>query len=195
MKNRKIKIIALAFLMLIPSICLSRNKKPHHKKLPKKARVITNKPKRKNTIIPDIKQLFIDDWNILIQAIIYIESKCDAKARNKDCLGILQLRPIYVRQVNKILGYNKFKYDDRLNPTKSIEMFNIYQNYFNKKKNIKKAILLHNNSLKYYNKVIKRFNNTKLFNNNKESLILNNNIDTTYDYKKDLIYNDDNRGI
>ena len=46
MKNSKNTIIALAFLMLIPSICIGRNKKPHHKKLPKKARVITNKPKR-----------------------------------------------------------------------------------------------------------------------------------------------------
>lgn len=188
MKNRKIKIIALALLMLVPSICIGRNKKPHHRRYPKKTRVMTNKPKRKN-YIPVITNQINDEWNTLIQAIIYIESKGNAAARNKDCLGILQLRPIYVKQVNKIVGYNKFKYEDRLNPTKSIEMFNIYQNFFNKKKLIKKAIMLHNNSHNYYIKVMNKFKELKK-SPSVDIILKQSNVDNNYDYKKDLVYGD-----
>ena len=63
----------------------------------------------------------------LIAAIIYVESRGDSMAYNKreDAVGVLQIRPIMVREVNRLLGYNKYKLSDRWNIAKSKEMFNI----------------------------------------------------------------------
>ena len=36
-----------------------------------------------------------------------------------------------VDEVNRILGYSGYTYEDRWDKTKSIEMFNIYQNHWN----------------------------------------------------------------
>lgn len=45
--------------------------------------------------------------------------------------GILQQWPIMVRDVNRILGHNKYSLADRLIPGKAIEMFWIYQEHYN----------------------------------------------------------------
>ena len=65
--------------------------------------------------------------NNLIDAIIYVESKGDIKAHNisEDAVGCLQIRPIMLREVNRLLGYNKYKLTDRWSKVKSIEMFNV----------------------------------------------------------------------
>ena len=67
----------------------------------------------------------------LIDAIIYVESRGDIKAHNisEDAVGCLQIRPIMVREVNRLLGYNKYKLADRWNKDKSIEMFNIIKDH------------------------------------------------------------------
>ena len=106
-----------------------------------------------------------NDWNILIESIIEKESNGNPKAVNKrgNCVGILQITPILVRDCNRILGEKKYSYQDRLNRNKSIEMFNIIQNYYNKEKNIEKAIRLWNGGAnyskwkteEYYQKVMK----------------------------------------
>ena len=63
----------------------------------------------------------------LIAAIIYVESRGDSMAYNKreDAVGVPQIRPIMLREVNRLLGYNKYKLSDRWNVAKSKEMFNI----------------------------------------------------------------------
>ena len=43
--------------------------------------------------------------------------------------GLFQMREIYVREVNKICGYNKFKPEDRFDFKKSVAMFFIFNNY------------------------------------------------------------------
>ena len=65
--------------------------------------------------------------NNLIDAIIYVESKGDIKAHNisEDAVGCLQIRPIMLREVNRLLGYNKYQLTDRWSKVKSIEMFNV----------------------------------------------------------------------
>ncbi len=67
----------------------------------------------------------------LIDAIIYVESRGDVKAHNilEDAVGCLQIRPIMLREVNRLLGYNKYKLEDRWNKAKSIEMFNIIKQH------------------------------------------------------------------
>lgn len=63
----------------------------------------------------------------LIDAIIHVESRGDSMAYNKreDAVGVLQIRPIMVREVNRLLGYDKYKLSDRWNVAKSKEMFNV----------------------------------------------------------------------
>lgn len=112
-----------------------------------------------------------DNWEHMINAIIHVESKGNEKIISKNGIhhGILQISPIIVKDCNRILGKNKFKLEDRLNKEKSIEMFNIIQNYYNPNKNIEKAIRLWNGGHKYsisktqiyYNKVIKHYYNIK----------------------------------
>ena len=72
------------------------------------------------TTKPIIQDSLIDD-------IIYIESRGDSLAYNKkeDAVGVLQIRPIMLREVNRLLGYNKYTLKDRWNVAKSKEMFNI----------------------------------------------------------------------
>jgi soluble lytic murein transglycosylase-like protein len=67
----------------------------------------------------------------LIDAIIYVESRGDINAHNikEDAVGCLQIRPIMLREVNRLLGYNKYKLADRWNKKKSIEMFNVIKEH------------------------------------------------------------------
>lgn len=66
---------------------------------------------------------------LIINSIIQIESENNNIARNGDNIGILQIRPIMVYEINRILGYKKYELRDRFNPIKSIEMFKIYTNH------------------------------------------------------------------
>jgi hypothetical protein len=63
----------------------------------------------------------------LISAIIQVESGGDTLAYNskEDAVGCLQIRPIMVREVNRLLGKDSFTLSDRRSKVKSIQMFNI----------------------------------------------------------------------
>ena len=63
----------------------------------------------------------------LIDAIIHVESRGDSMAYNagEDAAGVLQIRPIMMREVNRLLKKNKYTLDDRWSKSKSIEMFNV----------------------------------------------------------------------
>jgi soluble lytic murein transglycosylase-like protein len=93
------------------------------------------------------------NWDKVISAISKVESKGNPSAVSKDCVGILQIRPILVADVNEYLkmkGSNKrFKLSDRLNVEKSKEMFVIYQKRYNPKNDIEKAIRLWNGGCGY----------------------------------------------
>jgi len=74
----------------------------------------------------------------LIDAIINVESRGDslAYAKGENAVGILQIRPIMVNEVNRLLRKQKIKKrycnKDRWSKTKSIEMFNIVKDYYYK---------------------------------------------------------------
>ena len=63
----------------------------------------------------------------LIDAIIHVESRGDSMAYNakEDAVGVLQIRPIMMREVNRLLKENKYTLADRWSKSKSIEMFNV----------------------------------------------------------------------
>lgn len=97
----------------------------------------------------------------LVEAIIWVESRGDTLAYNKseEALGCLQIRPIMLREVNRILGYNKFKLSDRTSRTKSIEMFNVIRGHINNPTDERIARTWNGgynygeSTLKYWNKV------------------------------------------
>jgi soluble lytic murein transglycosylase-like protein len=74
----------------------------------------------------------------LLVAIAKVESKLDSTAylKSENAVGILQIRPIMVKDVNRILKLKNinitYTLNDRWNINKSVEMFNIYTNYYTK---------------------------------------------------------------
>ena len=78
-----------------------------------------------------VKVTIEPSWEDLINAIIYVESRGNDSAigdRGK-AVGCLQIQPICVREVNRILRKHKsnvrYSLQDRYNRAKSIQMFNI----------------------------------------------------------------------
>ena len=112
------------------------------------------------------------DWNPIMDAIIQVESRGNAKAHNPngDCTGILQIVPILVKECNQILAKRKSKkrytLGDRYNVSKSKEMFILLQEHFNPEHNVEKAIRCwnsgfygnwRNRSGEYYKNVMKYY--------------------------------------
>ena len=73
---------------------------------------------------PIIEPIPIDT---LLNAVMAVESNFDTMAYNskEDAVGVLQIRPIMVREVNRLLGEDKYTLKDRWSKAKSIEMFNV----------------------------------------------------------------------
>lgn len=84
-------------------------------------------------------------WERLVHAICMVESGCDDSARNpkSSASGRFQMLKIYVDEVNRIKGKKVYSYNDRFDPLKAREMFEIYQQHYNPNKNIDRAIILH----------------------------------------------------
>jgi len=88
----------------------------------------------------EIEPLPIIEFNadLLVEALILVESQGNASAigdthLTEPSIGVLQLRPIMVREVNRILKRQKserrYNLKDRFSRDKSIEMFMIWKNY------------------------------------------------------------------
>lgn len=110
---------------------------------------------RTNSIFYEVYKNHIEwlNWKIeverrytLIEAIIEVESENDPLSYNsyEGAAGLLQIRHIMVREVNRFVGYKKYTYRDRWDRNKSIEMFIIYQNNLNPKWDFEKAARLWN---------------------------------------------------
>lgn len=70
----------------------------------------------------------------LLHALKMAESGCksDAIGDNGKAVGILQLHKVYVDDVNRIVGYNKYSYNDRYDVRKSEEMTRIVLTHYGK---------------------------------------------------------------
>lgn len=145
MMRKKLKLIIMALALAMPTMANSQKNK---------------------------KEVF--NWEAVINAIIKVESGGNPKARNAegDCVGVLQITPVLVKECNSILKREKSKkrytLQDRYNVKKSKEMFIIIQEHLNPEHNVEKAIkcwncggfYLKNNgwknkSIDYYKKVMK----------------------------------------
>lgn len=70
------------------------------------------------------------DMVTLVAALVMVESGGDIHAVNGDAVGILQIRPIFVEDVHRILGRNVYHLADRENALKSAEMAKIWITYY-----------------------------------------------------------------
>jgi len=117
----------------------------------------------KLTYKPIIEPIAIDT---LLMAVMAVESNFDTMAYNEkeNAVGVLQIRPIMVREVNRLLGEDKYTLKDRWNKAKSIEMFNVIRSHT---KNATDERIARNwnggwnghnkqSTLKYWNKVKKQ---------------------------------------
>ena len=100
----------------------------------------------------------------LIMAIIQVESGGDTLAHNiqEDAVGVLQIRPIMVAEVNRLIGKDSFTLSDRWSIHKSIAMFNVIRSHTQNPTNEKLARNW-NGGWKGYKKksTIKYWNNVK----------------------------------
>ena len=93
------------------------------------------------------------DWDPVIDAIMMVESKGNANARNGIYCGALQISPVLVTEVNNILkrrnSTKRFTLNDRFSKMKSKEMFVIIQSYYNPKNNVERAIRMWQGGINY----------------------------------------------
>lgn len=115
---------------------------------------ITSNASTVNTKKPQAEQKTTFDWSQIIEAIIQVESRGDTHAKSADgaSCGILQITKICVREANKIVGKNKYTYQDRFNVEKSKEIFCIIQNKYNPKHDFEIACRLWNGGPFWYKK-------------------------------------------
>ena len=110
-----------------------------------------------------------------LEAIIFMESgNWGDNAYNKNeplAKGKLQQYPIFVKDVNRIIGYERYKLKDRLNSRKAEEMFWIYQQYYNPEMNFEKMCRIQcggpsgqkiKSTLNYYQIVTSILNNQEI---------------------------------
>lgn len=103
----------------------------------------------------------------LLMAVMAVESNFDTMAYNEkeNAVGVLQIRPIMVREVNRLLGEDKYTLKDRWNKSKSIEMFNVIRSHLKGATDEEIARTWNGgwnghkkkSTLKYWNKVKKQF--------------------------------------
>jgi hypothetical protein len=113
------------------------------------------------------------NYSRLITAIGTVESKLKDKAVSGVHAGFLQISKVTVAECNRINKIKKvskrYTLQDRFNHQKSVEMFYTIQRFYNPKGDLHYAILLWNEGCsamykpkrktKYYNKVMKVYNN------------------------------------
>jgi len=135
-------------------------------------------------LIPDIPPLVKPTHNSttsLIDALIYVESrgKNDAVGDTHlkhPSIGVLQIRPIMIREVNRILKkqgkLQHFKLGDRFSEQKSISIFNVWKDYHHPEDSFEKIARCWNGgprgykntrTLKYWVKVKKQLNKKRKY--------------------------------
>ena len=101
------------------------------------------------------------EWNPVMDAIIQVESRGNAKAVSGNSCGAMQITPILVAECNNILKRRKskkrFSLADRFNVAKSKEMFLIIQSFHNPMNDIERAIRSWNGGMHYSIKRTQRY--------------------------------------
>lgn len=131
---------------------------------------IDNESKTEVSMVPQR----LTEWEIFKVALAWVESELDSTVCREDTNagGILQLTPIYIREVNRLSGYDKWGVDDRSDPVKSFQIFEDMMSYKNPSRDIDTAIKIHNPKAGkwYYKRVLKRMEQVKNYENARYNL-------------------------
>ena len=153
----KIINIKITLILLVLAVSLTANfySAIHIKNLKKEVSM----PMAENSA-PDT----LSDWNILQLAIAMTESEFNPKAvgKTKD-YGIYQITPIYVKEINRLLGDQVYTHNQAFDIEKSVEMFNIMQSFKNPEQDIEMAIYFHNKAPWYKKKVLRNYETVKRY--------------------------------
>lgn len=120
-----IRLILIIYLLFITPNIISIESE--FSKLEKEKPSVVNKPSKEYI-----------RYAKFISALIEVESKWNPDALNKkeDAVGLLQIRPVMLDDVNRILRINEnkrqYKLSDRWDLEKSLEIFKIYTDYYSK---------------------------------------------------------------
>lgn len=158
--NDLIFLLGVALLTAYCSVGNSESVKTENPQVynrPTTAKVKVTKHTKAKTV-KTYKTTTSSKWARTLESLVLVESGGDPTARNKatDAVGILQIRPVYVNEVNRIVGEQRYTLADRYSVKKSIEMFQIIQEYYNPQHSVERAIQLHNPTatLNYHDKVV-----------------------------------------
>ncbi len=112
----------------------------------------------------------LSNYQALVMAIAFTESRFnpDAVGKAHDS-GVLQLTPIYVKEVNRIAGTD-YQLEDAFDIDKAIEIFDAMQAHYNPDQDIELAIRLHNKSPYYRREVLKNLEFIKQMESFRKSL-------------------------
>ncbi len=167
----------LLLFILVGCVLISSNKK----ELPIAESIIELTPKplielKIENSTPTLLRIPERDISDLLDAMILVESEGNpnAFAKGENAAGILQIRPIMVNEVNRLLHKQDidqfYTLDDRWDETKSIEMFYVIYNYYHKESTYEKIARCWNGGPKglqkkqtkrYWKKIQKRLNDNE----------------------------------
>lgn len=100
-----------------------------------------------------------DDWYSFIDAVAWKESGWNESAVGGNAVGYLQITPVLVDDVNRILGYDAYGLGDRYDRERSIEMFNVIQRHYNPQLDKQLALKIWNGKapLAYHRDIIEMY--------------------------------------
>lgn len=135
-KEKAVAIIAvIAISLTTVGVIASRGEEPA-------AEEQTTSTDTTSTDTTSTAELWSEEWLRLEAALIEIESGGNDKAVNGNCVGCLQITPIYVQELNDH-GY-EYKLSDRYDRELSIAMFRDMNILHNPTMDVEKAIRMHN---------------------------------------------------
>lgn len=106
-----------------------------------------------------VKYQNLSERELLILSMMSVESEFNPQAVGlTNDKGILQITPIYVAEVNRILGEDKYVINDAFDVKLSLDMFEHLQGHYNPSQDFIQTIYWHNKSNQYRDKVIQRYN-------------------------------------
>ena len=153
--------------MIVISLMVMKDNLLYTKSTPPPSKVVAETTVKETVVEPKI-----DSTDILIKSLIFVESSGRDSVVNysTNAGGCLQIRPIMIKDVNRILSRKnikkKFKIKDRFNRSKAIEMFKIWKDHYHKKSSFEKIARCWNGgtkghkmkaTIKYWQKVKRNY--------------------------------------
>jgi len=138
--------------MILIGLVVMKDNPLYIKSTPPSSKVVAETTVKETVVEPKI-----DSTDILIKSLIFVESSGRDSVVNysTNAGGCLQIRPIMIKDVNRILSRKnikkRFKIKDRFNRSKAIQMFKIWKDHYHKKSSFEKIARCWNGGTKGHN--------------------------------------------